>query len=112
MQMRSWVWLPMVLAAASCSKDEPTAPATGEVAVETLVFSAIPDQDETRLREKYAPVAAYLSEKLGMPVEYLHASSYADTVEQFKNGDVQLAWFGGLSGVQARKAVPGAVAIA
>ena len=30
----------------------------------------------------------------------------------FKNGDVQLAWFGGLTGVQARRAVDGARAIA
>jgi phosphonate transport system substrate-binding protein len=30
----------------------------------------------------------------------------------FKNGDVLLAWFGGLTGVQARAAVPGARAIA
>jgi len=81
-------------------------------AIEKLVFSAIPDQDETRLREKYAPVAAYLSTQVGIPVEYLHATSYADAVEHFKNGDVQLAWFGGLSGVQARAAVDGARAIA
>ena len=77
-----------------------------------LVFTAIPDQDETRLREKFTPVAAYLSDKLGVQVEYLHSTQYSDSVEHFKNGDVQLAWFGGLSGVQARHAVPGARAIA
>lgn len=76
-----------------------------------LRFSAIPDQDETRLREKFAPVAAYLSGRLGVPVEYVHATRYADAVDLFKNGDVQLAWFGGLSGVQARHAVEGARAI-
>lgn len=77
-----------------------------------LVFTAIPDQDETRLREKFGPVARYLSDELGVRVEYQHATNYADSVEQFKNGDVQLAWFGGLSGVQARHAVKGARAIA
>lgn len=88
---------------------------TGRVGAEeipTLRFSAIPDQDETRLREKFQPVARYLSEALGIPVEYVHATRYSDAVELFKNGDVQLAWFGGLSGVQARHAVPGARAIA
>jgi phosphonate transport system substrate-binding protein len=78
----------------------------------TLRFSAIPDQDETRLREKFAPVSAYLSESLGVPVEYVHATKYSDSVDLFKNGDIQLAWFGGLSGVQARHAVSGARAIA
>jgi len=78
----------------------------------TLRFSAIPDQDETRLREKFEPVARYLSESLGVPVEYVHATRYADSVDLFKNGDIQLAWFGGLTGVQARHAVEGARAIA
>lgn len=77
-----------------------------------LVFTAIPDHNETELREKYAPVAQYLAGKLGVKVEYLHSTSYADSVELFKNGDVLLAWFGGLSGVQARHAVDGARAIA
>lgn len=103
--------LPLLMVACS-SKENPSKDAGEGGGVDKLVFSAIPDQDETRLREKFAPVAAYLSEKLGIPVEYLHSTSYADTVEHFKNGDVQLAWFGGLSGVQARHAIPGATAIA
>jgi len=76
-----------------------------------LRFSAIPDQDESRLREKFEPLAAYLSDKLGVEVEYVHATRYPDAVELFKNGDISLAWFGGLTGVQARHAVPGARAI-
>jgi phosphonate transport system substrate-binding protein len=77
-----------------------------------LRFSAIPDQDETRLREKFAPLAEYLSARLGVAAEYVHATRYPDAVELFKNGDIGLAWFGGLTGVQARHAVPGARAIA
>ena len=77
-----------------------------------LYFSAIPDQDETRLREKFTPVARYLEEALEVRVEYVHASEYSDAIDLFKNGDVQLAWFGGLSGVQARAQVEGARAIA
>ena len=76
--------------------------------IPTLRFSAIPDQDETRLREKFGPIAAYLSTALEVPVEYVHATKYSDSVDLFKNGDIQLAWFGGLTGVQARHAVKGA----
>jgi len=83
-----------------------------EVEPRVLRFSAIPDQDETRLREKFQPVAEYLSQALGVPVEYVHATRYSDSVELFKNGDIELGWFGGLSGVQARHAVAGAHAIA
>jgi phosphonate transport system substrate-binding protein len=78
----------------------------------TLYFSAIPDQNTTELKEKFQPVAEYLASKLGVPVEYVPARDYQASVEMFRNGDVQLAWFGGLTGVQARKAVSGARAIA
>jgi len=47
-----------------------------------------------------------------VPVKYVHATRYSASVEMFKNGDVLLAWFGGLTGVQARAAVPGSRAIA
>lgn len=77
----------------------------------TLRFSAIPDDNTTELMQKFAPVAAYLSGKLGVPVEYVPSADYGASVEMFKNGDIHLAWFGGLTGVQARQAVPGAHAI-
>ena len=78
----------------------------------TLVFSAIPDQDETRLKERFGGMADYLSEKLGVSVKYVPVKSYAAVVTAFRNDQVQLAWFGGLSGVQARLAVEGSKAIA
>jgi phosphonate transport system substrate-binding protein len=78
----------------------------------TLYFSAIPDDDETRLMERFGNVAAYLSEHLGVPVEYVPVKSYAASVTAFRNDQIQLAWFGGLSGVQARLAVPGSQALA
>lgn len=78
----------------------------------TLRFTAIPDQNTTELQEKFAPFAKHLSEALGVEVEYVPAHDYQASVEMFKNGDVHLAWFGGLTGVQARASVPGARAIA
>ena len=77
-----------------------------------LRFTAIPDQNTTELEQRFAPFAAYLSAKLGVPVEYVPARDYQASVEMFRNGDIMLAWFGGLTGVQARAAVPGALAIA
>ncbi len=75
-------------------------------------FSAIPDQNTTEVREKLAPLARHLSAALGVTFEYVPARDYQASVEMFKNGDVQLAWFGGLTGVQARRAVEGARAVA
>ncbi len=79
---------------------------------ETLRFTAIPDENTARLKERFDKVAVYLSKQLGVEVEYVPVKSYAASVAAFKNNEVQLAWFGGLSGVQARRAVPGAQAIA
>lgn len=77
-----------------------------------LYFSAIPDQNSTELAQRFAPFAAHLSRQLGVPVEYVAARDYQSSVEMFRNGEILLGWFGGLTGVQARAAVPGAQAIA
>jgi phosphonate transport system substrate-binding protein len=77
-----------------------------------LVFTAIPDQDETRLVERFTRVAGYLQGKLGVPVKYLPVKSYPAAVAAFTNNQVQLAWFGGFTGVQARRQVPDSEAIA
>ena len=77
-----------------------------------FTFTAIPDQDTTRLQERFGKIADYLSEELGITVKYIPVKSYSASVQAFKNNEVQLAWFGGLSGVQARIAVPNSVAIA
>ncbi|MDX2205281.1 MAG: putative selenate ABC transporter substrate-binding protein [Hyphomicrobiaceae bacterium] len=78
----------------------------------TLVFTAIPDQDETRLAERFAAYAKYFESKLGVAVTYLPVKSYPAAVTAFASNQVQLAWFGGFTGVQARRASPGAEAIA
>ena len=84
----------------------------GAASAETFTFTAIPDEDESRLRARFDKVADYLEGKLGVEVEYVPVKSYAAAVTAFVNDQVQLAWFGGLSGVQARARAPGAQAIA
>lgn len=78
----------------------------------TLRWTAIPDTNAELLQQKYDPISQYLEAALGVPVAYVPVADYKASVEAFKAGDVQLAWFGGLTGVQARVAVPGARAIA
>lgn len=87
-------------------------PATAESHKPPLVFTGIPDQDESRLVERFGKVATALEAKLGVAVRYIPVKSYPAAVTAFTNGQVQLAWFGGFTGVQARRAVPGAQAIA
>ncbi|MAM87701.1 putative selenate ABC transporter substrate-binding protein [Allohahella sp. A8] len=84
----------------------------GGAFAETLVFTAIPDQDETRLQERFSKVSDYLEKTLEVDVRFVPVKDYAATVSAFRNNQVQLAWFGGLSGVQARRLVEGSEAIA
>lgn len=79
---------------------------------ETFTFTAIPDADESRLNARFGKVADYLSEQLGVDVKYIPVKSYPAAITAFRNDQVQLAWFGGLSGVQARALVDGSEAIA
>ncbi|NHH99636.1 putative selenate ABC transporter substrate-binding protein [Oceanimonas sp. MB9] len=85
---------------------------SGLAQAEPFVFTAIPDQDERHLTERFGKIADYLSEKLGVEVQYIPVKSYPAAVSAFRNDQVQLAWFGGLTGVQARELVPGSEAIA
>jgi len=77
-----------------------------------LVFTALPDTAGSELSEKFDRVAAYLSEELGVKVRYVASDAYAAVVSSFQNGDVQFAWCGGLTGVQAMASVPDSIAIA
>ena len=79
---------------------------------QTFRFTAIPDENTGRLQKRFNKVAKYLSEQLNVNVKYVPVKSYSASVAAFKNDQVQLAWFGGLSGVKARRSVPGSVAIA
>jgi phosphonate transport system substrate-binding protein len=85
---------------------------TTSVEKPTFVFTAIPDADESRLQQRFNKVAVYLSKQLNVNVKYIPVKSYAAAVTAFRNDQVQLAWFGGLSGVRARALVPGSEAIA
>ena len=79
---------------------------------EVFVFTAIPDQDESHLQQRFGKVADYLAKELAVEVQYIPVKSYAAAITAFRNNQVQLAWFGGLSGVQARRLVPGSEALA
>jgi phosphonate transport system substrate-binding protein len=93
----------------------PTASSTqsaAPTATQPLTTSAIPDQDPEKLQRLYTKLAKYLETELKVPVVYKPVTDYTAAVTAFKVGDLDLVWFGGLTGVQARLQVPGAEAIA
>ena len=74
-------------------------------------FTAIPDESPTELARKAGPLVKYLENRLGMKVEFTPVTDYAASVEALANKQVDMAWFGGFTFVQANvrsggKAVP------
>ena len=79
----------------------------------TLRIGAIPDQKVEKLQRQFAAVSDYLALHLpGIKAEYVPVTDYKAAVSGFVSNDLDLVWFGGLSGVQARLAVKGSEAIA
>jgi phosphonate transport system substrate-binding protein len=79
---------------------------------ETINVGAIPDQDPQRLQRQFDTVSQYLAKAVGVDVRYVPVTDYTAAVTGFRRGDLDLAFFGGLTGVQARLQVPGARPIA
>jgi phosphonate transport system substrate-binding protein len=98
------------LALAACAAPPPAAQ-PAQAPPKPFVISAIPDQDPERLNRLYSKLSDYLKAELGVEVVYKPVTDYAAVVNAFKTGDVDMAWFGGLTGVQARLQVEGAQAI-
>jgi phosphonate transport system substrate-binding protein len=64
-------------------------------------MTAIPDESPTELARKAVPLVKYLEQQLGMKVEFTPVSDYAAAVEALVNKQVDMAWYGGFTFVQA-----------
>jgi phosphonate transport system substrate-binding protein len=95
------------LVAAACGDDGDDAASGG-----TLRIAAIPDQEPERLARTYDLVSDYLSEALDVEVEYVPVTDYPASVSLFRTGDLDLVWYGAVTGVQARIGTPGALVLA
>ena len=71
--------------------------------------TAIPDESPTELARKTAPLASYLGARLGVKVEFTPVTDYAAAVEALANKQVDLAWLGGFTFVQASQRSGGKV---
>jgi phosphonate transport system substrate-binding protein len=96
----------------ACSSSNTASTSGNEAQVQPFTTGAIPDQDPEKLQRLYTKLADYLEAELGVPVEYEPVTDYTAAVTAFRVGDLDMVWFGGLTGVQARLQVDGARAIA
>ncbi len=77
-----------------------------------LKIGAIPDQNQEILDRRFNLFSAVLRKELGVKVKYVPVFNYVAAVSGFKTKDLDLVWFGGLSGVQARIETPNSFVLA
>ncbi|GAB6181243.1 putative selenate ABC transporter substrate-binding protein [Desulfotomaculum defluvii] len=68
-----------------------------------LKVGLVPNQAPDQMKAKYEPFKAYLQETLGIEVELYVANNYAGVVEAMASGKLDMAYFGGLTYVQAKQ---------
>ncbi|WP_059170635.1 putative selenate ABC transporter substrate-binding protein [Bacillus sp. FJAT-27445] len=118
--MKKWLVLfisaLLILALAACGNKDGTSKSDdnkeSKKSDEVFKIGAIPDQSATEMKTSMDAVAKHLSEETGLKVEFVPSVDYAALVTAFQRGEIKLAFFGGLTGVQARNLVPEAEAIA
>ena len=102
--------LAVTAALAACGERE--SPVGRSADAGSLSIGAIPDQDPEVLTRLHRTVAESMSAALDLEVTYQPVTDYAAAVSLFGTGDLDLVWFGGLTGVQARLRTPGSVPVA
>lgn len=85
-----------------------TTPATSAAVDRTgwprvLRFGLAPTEGGADTRERFAPLRDHLAARLGMPVELISTSTYQGVVTAMGNGQVDFAWLGPKSYIEAAK---------
>ena len=80
--------------------------------IKVLKVGAIPDQNQDILDKRFNLFSKELSKQLDVEVKYVPVINYVAAVTGFRTKDLDLVWFGGLSGVQARLQTTNSVVIA
>lgn len=67
----------------------------------TITIGVLPDEDPEALGFRYGPLLSYLSEELGSDIQLVIPDSYDELLELFRNGAVDIAYFGGVTFVRS-----------
>ena len=77
-----------------------------------LNISAIPDQNQEILDRRFNLFSRELERELNVKVKYLPVVNYVAAVTSFRTKNLDVVWFGGLTGVQARLQTPNSLVLA
>lgn len=75
----------------------------GSSSDEALRVGLIPNQNPEEVEAQYQPLEDYLAEEIGREVEVSVPATYNAVVETLVSGELDMAYFGGLTYVQARQ---------
>lgn len=71
--------------------------------IEELTFGIISTESQANQKPIWEPFIAAMTEEIGIPVKAFYATQYAGVIEAMRFGQVDLAWFGGKSYIEAAK---------
>lgn len=88
----------------SSGKEAEQAPSAGKATPtgKSIRVTGIPDENPTELAREYQPMVDLLEARLGVPVKYVPVTDYGAAVQALAAGQVDFAWLGGFTHVQAR----------
>lgn len=69
----------------------------------TIRVSVLPDQSPAALRGRFLPLLEYINRETGLDTEFLQFDDYEQFSSAFQAGEIDLAWFGGLTFVRAQQ---------
>ncbi|KPK23906.1 MAG: hypothetical protein AMJ61_14760 [Desulfobacterales bacterium SG8_35_2] len=87
----------------SCSDQEKAAPEPSAPPQPKFYLGLIPEQDLFSQKERYAPLARYISARAGVDVELKILSRYGNIIDNFIAGQLDAAFFGSFTGALAIK---------
>ena len=71
--------------------------------IKELNFGIISTESQANQKPIWEPFIKAMSEQIGMPVKAFYATQYAGVIEAMRFGQIQLAWYGGKSYIEAAK---------
>lgn len=73
---------------------------------ETLYFAPLPMEQPEEVVKNFKPMLSYLEKKLGVAIQIKYSTSYAEILEQFRLGQIDIAYLGPLPYVTLRDGYP------
>jgi len=70
--------------------------------LQVLRVGVLPDENVEMLRERYAPLCEFMKQDTRSSCELIFPEDYSDLLDRFGRGEVELAYFGGVTFVRAR----------